>query len=124
MRTVDIESIAMTPGGSALFEGALADATVSFFVVRALPGQGAVKHRHPYDETFVVLDGEIETIVGGEKRMLHSGTIAVIPPMTWHEFVNRGTSRAVMVNIHPSPRVVQENWSDAPSERLESPARG
>jgi quercetin dioxygenase-like cupin family protein len=111
MRTIDIESIAAAVGATARFEGAQADSSVSFFVVRARPGQGAAKHRHPYDETFVVLDGEIEAIVDGERRMLHSGTIAVIPPLAWHEFTNVGTSRALMVNIHPSPRIVQEDWS-------------
>jgi quercetin dioxygenase-like cupin family protein len=112
MRTIDIESIAATPGGSARFEGESAGSSVSFFVVRVLPGEGAVKHRHPYDETFVLLDGQIEAIVDGEKRMLRSGTIAVIPAMAWHEFTNRGSARASMVNIHPSPRIIQENWSD------------
>ena len=117
MEVIQIDSLASVPGGSALFEGEAYGASVSFFVVRALPGDGAVKHRHPYDETFVILDGEIDAIIGGEQALLHSGSITVIPATAWHEFTNRGTRRCLMVNVHASPRVIQENWADLPAEQ-------
>ena len=114
MEIIDIESIAATVGGSARFEGGGHGSSVSFFVVRNQPGAGADKHRHPYDETFVILDGDIETIIDSELRMLRSGTIAVVPAGAWHEFKNRSDHVSLMVNIHPSPRIIQENWSDLP----------
>jgi len=112
METIDIETLTRVAGASARFEGEGHGSSVSFFVVRNQPGEGADKHRHPYDETFVIVDGDIEVIVDGELRMLGGGTIAVVPAGAWHEFKNRSDHRSLMVNIHPSPRIVQEDWSD------------
>ena len=77
------------------------------------PGTGADKHRHPYEEIFVILDGDIEVIVAGEKCTVSPGHIVIIPPNTWHEFKNRADHPAQMVNIHPVPKMVQEDWVDA-----------
>jgi quercetin dioxygenase-like cupin family protein len=112
METIDIETLTRVAGGTARFEGAGHGSSVSFFVVRNRPGDGADKHRHPYDETFVVLVGDIEVIVDDEPRMLGAGTIAVVPAGAWHEFKNRSHDTSLMVNIHASPRIIQENWGD------------
>jgi quercetin dioxygenase-like cupin family protein len=112
METIDIETLTRVAGGTARFEGAGHGSSVSFFVVRNRPGDGADKHRHPYDETFVVLVGDIEVIVDDEPRMLAAGTIAVVPAGAWHEFKNRSHDTSLMVNIHASPRIIQENWVD------------
>lgn len=113
MKTIDIETLTRVAGGTARFEGDGNGSSVSFFVVRNRPGEGAAKHRHPYDETFVILEGEIEVVVDGDSRMLGAGTIAVVPAGAWHEFTNRSGKRSLMVNIHASPRIVQEDWTDA-----------
>ncbi|HET9493172.1 MAG TPA: cupin domain-containing protein [Chloroflexia bacterium] len=111
MNIIEIDSLRPPSGGSPRFEGHQYGSSVSFFVVTSKPGRGADKHRHPYDETFVILDGDIEVIVGGEQRMVSSGHIAVIPANTWHEFKNRSDHPALMVNIHPVPQMIQEDWS-------------
>jgi quercetin dioxygenase-like cupin family protein len=110
MNTITLDSLAQVVGGTARFEGGMHDSPVSFFVVRNQPGDGADKHRHPYAETFIVLDGDIEAIIDGELRMLGPGTITVIPTMAWHEFKNRSDHRSLMVNVHPGPEIVQEDW--------------
>ena len=112
MKTIDIETLTRVAGATARFEGEGNGSSVSFFIVRNQPGDGADKHRHPYDETFVILDGEIEVIVDEELRMLGAGTIAIVPAGVWHEFKNRGDRVSLMVNIHPSPRIIQEDWAD------------
>lgn len=98
-------------GGSPRFEGSAYEASVSFFVVTSPPGEGADKHRHPYAEVFVILEGDIEVISGGELQRLGGGNIAVIPANTWHEFKNRSSHAALMVNIHPVPTMIQEDWT-------------
>jgi len=113
METIDIETLTRAAGGTARFEGDGHGSSVSFFVVRNRPGDGADKHRHPYEETFVILAGDIEVIVDDELRMLGAGTITVVPAGAWHEFKNRGEHESLMVNIHPSPRIIQENWADS-----------
>ncbi|MDQ3707436.1 MAG: cupin domain-containing protein [Chloroflexota bacterium] len=111
MKVIDINSLKPPRGGAARFEGINYGATASFFVVTSAPGRGADKHRHPYEEIFVILEGEIEVIVGGETRMISGGNIAIIPPNTWHEFKNRSDHAALMVNIHPVPEMIQEDWA-------------
>jgi quercetin dioxygenase-like cupin family protein len=112
MNIIDTASLKPHGGGSPRFEGINHGASVSFFVVTSPPGKGADKHRHPYDETFVILNGDIEVIVEGEKRMVGSGNIAIIPANSWHEFKNRSDHPALMVNIHPVPKMIQEDWSE------------
>lgn len=111
MQILEIESIRPPTGGSPRFEGYLHGANTSFFVVTSTPGKGADKHRHPYEEVFILLEGKIEVIVGGEQRMVEAGHILIIPPNTWHEFKNRSDHPLKMVSIHPVTQMIQENWT-------------
>lgn len=111
IRTVDIAEVIAASGGSGRFEGKDHGSPVSFFYVTSGPGKGASKHRHPYSETFVIIDGDIEVTVDGTTERMHGGTIAIIPANAWHEFTNMGDRRALMVNIHPVDTMVQENWT-------------
>src|SRR5262245_10833435 len=110
MEALDIASFAIAPSGTAKFEGLGHGSPVSFFVVKSLPGTGADKHRHPYAETFVILDGDLEMIVAGELSMVGPGHIVVVPEMAWHEFKVRSDHPALTVNIHPGPQIIQEDW--------------
>ena len=112
MSLIDFETIALSPGGTVKFEGANFDSPVSFFIARNLPGEGPNKHRHPYAETFVILEGEIEFIINGELSLIGPGSITVAPAMAWHEFKNRSDRRSLMVNIHPGTEIIQEMWVD------------
>lgn len=110
MKIIDLNS--MRPHGAevAAFQGFEHDANVSFFVVRFSPGHGPKKHRHPYEETFILLEGEIEAIVDGETQRISADKIAIIPAGAWHEFKNRSDKPALMVNIHPVPKMITE-WA-------------
>ena len=110
MKIVDINSMKPPGGEAAVFQGFEYGADVSFFVVQFSPGKGPNKHRHPYEETFIILDGEIEVIVDGETQMIKSGTVAVIPAKTWHEFKNRSEKPTLLINIHPVPKMITE-WA-------------
>ena len=71
------------PGASSLkFEGYQHNSNISFFVVRSPKGKGAVKHRHPYEETFIVLNGKIEAIVDGNTKTIEGGNIMIVPSNT------------------------------------------
>jgi quercetin dioxygenase-like cupin family protein len=110
MKTIDINSITPSGGEAATFQGGKHGASVSFFIVHFSPGKGPKKHRHPYEETFIILEGEIEAIVDGETMTLRENNIVVIPAGAWHEFKNRSEKRAFMVNIHPVPEMITE-WA-------------
>lgn len=110
MKILDIHSL--KPGGAevASFQGFEHEANVSFFVVRFSPGQGPKMHRHPYEETFILLEGEIEAIVDGKTQRIGANKIVIIPAGAWHEFKNQSEQVMLMVNIHPVPKMITE-WA-------------
>ena len=75
---------------------------------RQRAGQGPGLHRHPYPETWVVLEGEVRITIGEQELVATAGDTATAPADTWHRFVAIGTSRMRMVCIHASDVIVQE----------------
>jgi len=108
MRTVDINSIKPSGEEVAIFQGIKHGANVSFFIVHFSPGKGPKKHRHPYEETFIILEGEIEAIIDGETKTLRENNIVIIPAGDGHAFKNRSEKQVFMINIHPVPEMVTE----------------
>jgi quercetin dioxygenase-like cupin family protein len=89
---------------SRTFEGAQhGQATVSFFLVNNSPGQGPELHHHPYDETFIILEGQVLVQVGEETVVGGPGDIVVGPPGIPHGFTNVGPGLARLVCIHAAP---------------------
>jgi mannose-6-phosphate isomerase-like protein (cupin superfamily) len=86
---------------------------VSFFLVDTPPGGGPVLHTHPYEEVFVVQEGEATYTVGGDTIGVGAGQIVVAPAGVPHKFVNSGTGPLRQVDIHPSGRIRQV---DVPEE--------
>ena len=95
------------------FEGARHGSNVSFFLVTSDPGQGPGLHRHPYDETWSVLEGEATIVVGDRMFVARAGDTAVAPADTWHRFTNSGSGTLRIVCIHASAVMIQENASEA-----------
>jgi len=52
------------------------------------PGGGPPPHRHDFEETFVVLDGEIEATFRGETSTVKAGQTLHIPANAPHRFTN------------------------------------
>jgi quercetin dioxygenase-like cupin family protein len=94
------------------FEGAPEGADVSFFVVRAPEGEGPGLHRHPYEETFVLLEGSATFTVDGETMDGVADTVIVVPAGAVHKFV-AGPQGLTSVNIHPRGRMEQEDLEEA-----------
>jgi quercetin dioxygenase-like cupin family protein len=88
--------------------GADHGATISLIVDRSDPGQGPRLHSHPYDETWVVIDGNLTFHSGEERLNAGPGDVVIVPPGTPHKFVNDGPGRAYLVCIHASPTFVTE----------------
>jgi quercetin dioxygenase-like cupin family protein len=85
------------------FEGGELGAGVCVIRVDMAPGDGPRLHRHPYEEVFVVLEGEAEFTAGEAKVGTAAGESIVVPPDTPHLFVNSGNGRLRLVAIHVSP---------------------
>jgi quercetin dioxygenase-like cupin family protein len=99
-------------GSSHNFVGAdNGDVQISAFLLRALPGQGPGPHRHPYDEVQFVREGRGRYIVNEKEFEAGAGDILVIKAGEIHGFKCIGDAPLVQVDIHLSPRFIQENLS-------------
>jgi len=100
-------------GRTRRFIGAEHSSGISYFFVDNDPGQGPDIHRHPYPETWVLLEGEARITIGEDVLHAVAGETATAPADTWHGFKNSGTGRLRVLCIHASERIIQE-WQDAP----------
>ena len=97
-------------GSSHQFVGAEhGDVNVSVFLLRAMPGRGPVPHRHPYDEVQFVREGRGRWRVDGREFEAGAGDILVIKAGEVHSFTCIGDGPLVHVDVHLSPRPIQEN---------------
>jgi quercetin dioxygenase-like cupin family protein len=97
-------------GSSHNFVGAdNGDVGISVFLLNALPGRGPGPHRHPYDEVQFIREGRGRYTVNGEEFEAGAGDILVIKAGEVHGFKCIGDSPLVQVDVHLSPRFIQEN---------------
>jgi len=97
-------------GSSHQFIGAdQGDVAISAFLLNALPGRGPGPHRHPYDEVQFVREGRGRWTVDGVEFEAGAGDILVIKAGEVHSFTCIGDEPLVQVDIHLSPRFIQEN---------------
>jgi quercetin dioxygenase-like cupin family protein len=66
------------------------------------PGGGPPPHRHDFEESFIVLDGELEATFRGSKSVVHAGDTINIPANAPHQFHN-ASSKAVRLLCICSP---------------------
>jgi mannose-6-phosphate isomerase-like protein (cupin superfamily) len=83
-------------------------ATISLILDHSEPGHGPRLHRHPYDETWVVQEGNLTFQLGDERYSVRTGDIVIAPPGVPHKFTNDGRGRSDMVCIHASPTISTE----------------
>ena len=94
------------PSGN--LEGGEHGATVSIILDEGGPGHGPRLHRHPYDETWVVIEGSVTFQAGDETLTAERGDVVIVPPGMPHRFANDGPGRSRLVCIHASPRFETE----------------
>ena len=63
------------------------------------PGGGPGPHRHDFEETFIVLDGEIEATFRGKTRVVQAGETINIPSNALHRFQNTTINPARLICI-------------------------
>jgi len=62
--------------------------SIEIFDTSGPAGGGPPPHQHPWEEIYVVLDGELEVTVAGETRVLNKGGVAHVPGGTTHNYRN------------------------------------
>src|SRR5690348_14942923 len=106
------KDLELRPNGTQKFEGIAHDFGASFFHVKADPGRGATLHKHPYAETWIVLQGAVRFTIGDEQVEAGPGQIVVAGADTPHKYLNVGTERLEVLCIHPSPEIIQEELEE------------
>lgn len=97
-------------GSSHQFVGAdHADTNVSVFLFNGAPGSGPGPHRHPYDEIQFIQSGRGRWMVDGQEFEAGAGDILVIKAGEVHSFRCIGDAPLVQLDVHLSPRFIQEN---------------
>jgi len=81
-------------------------------VVDAPPGGGPKLHRHPYEEVFLVQEGNATFTAGEETIEVGGGQVVVVPAGVPHKFVSSGEGRLRQVDIHASDRFDTEWLED------------
>ena len=87
----------------------LGDTGVSVFLFHGKPGSGPGPHRHPYDEIQFIREGRGMWTVNGKTFEGGAGDIFVIKAGEIHSFKAVGDSPLIQVDVHLSPRFIQEN---------------
>lgn len=84
------------------------DVPISFFWVLTPPGRGPGLHVHPYQEVFVMQQGQATFTVGEETFEVRGGQIVVAPAHVPHKFKNSGEEPLQMLTLHPGKQIIQE----------------
>jgi quercetin dioxygenase-like cupin family protein len=63
------------------------------------PGGGPGPHRHDFEETFILLDGEMEATFRGKKSTVRAGETINIPSNAPHQFHNASSEAVRMICI-------------------------
>jgi mannose-6-phosphate isomerase-like protein (cupin superfamily) len=99
--------------GTEQIQGADHGATISLILDHSEPGRGPRLHRHPYDETWVIVDGNLTFQAGDESQTAGPGDVVIVPAGAPHKFTNQGPGRSRLLCIHASPTVIGE-WLEEP----------
>ena len=94
------------------------------FWQEGLPGSGPRPHSHDWDETFIVIDGDLKFSIDGEEKTAKAGTLVHLPAGTIHEF-KFGDNGAKMISITGSgskasslfSELADENSKESPSQK-------
>ena len=83
--------------------GARSSAAVLFELGR---GMRLGRHTDSAEEVLVVLDGEVEILVGDERRLASAGAIAVVPAEVPHDVIGAGDTPARVTGVFSSNTIV------------------
>ena len=85
------------------------DTNICAYLFSGLPSQGPGPHRHPYDEVQFIREGRGLYVVDGREFEAGAGDILVIKAGEIHSFKCIGDGPLIQVDVHLSPRFIQEN---------------
>jgi len=109
--------------GSAVTVKATSDDTggaVEWVIIESRHGADVELHRHPWGESYYILDGTLEVQVGGRKHQATAGAFVMIPPRALHGFhVVSDTARFLHVSIGAGAVAAFREYSQVSPEPLD-----
>jgi quercetin dioxygenase-like cupin family protein len=104
--------------------GARSSAAVLFELA---PGAHLGTHTDSAEEVLVVLDGDVEIVVGDERRRASAGAIAVVPAEVPHDVIGVGDTPARVTGVFSSNTIVSvfdDEWVPYGTRVLGTPPPG
>ena len=88
-----------------LVDGTNGTESLSVADLTLAPGGTVANHIHPTEEAMVILDGELEAVLGDDVVTVKEGQTVLAPPGVKHGFVNRSDAPARIMAIFPTSKV-------------------
>ena len=85
-----------------LVDGSLGAESLSVGDVTLAPGGQVPNHIHPTEEAMVILEGNLEAVLGDEGIDVKEGQVVLAPPGVRHGFVNKSGAQARIMAIFPT----------------------
>src|ERR1051325_147120 len=82
-----------------LLSGDDTDGRYCLIDMHVLPGGGPPPHRHDFEESFTILEGEIEATFRGKKSVVRAGATINVPANAPHSFTNTSKRPARLLCI-------------------------
>lgn len=107
----DVAAVEFVPG--LVFRPVVGDQLMANFV-RFDPDTVAPLHSHEEEQITVVIEGELEFDLAGDRRTMRPGMAVVVPPGVPHGARTHGTSCFEIDIFHPPRRVLLETLRQSP----------
>lgn len=82
------------------------DTNVSFIWVDMRPGSTIRLHKHPYEEIFIIQEGQATFTVGSATLEARAGQVIIVPADIPHKFMNLSDKQLKQIDIHVSKQFV------------------
>lgn len=95
-----LQNESVVPRGSASSWRIVSTPSTVATVISQMPGDGNRLHYHPdCDEWWLVVEGQFDFYMDGDKERVSEGSIVVVPRGVWHQITAVGDKRAVRLAV-------------------------
>ncbi len=103
----DIQADEIAPGVDrwAIVDGTQGADSLSVGDLTLADGSTAATHIHPTEEAMVILEGELDAVLGDEVITVKEGQTVLAPARVKHGFINRSGAEAIVMAIFPTARI-------------------
>ena len=103
----DVQKDVLAPGVDrwAIVDGTQGADSLSVGDVTLAAGSTVPTHIHPKEEAMVILEGELDAVLGDEVITVKEGQTVLAPAGVRHGFTNRSGASARLMAIHPTARI-------------------